>query len=77
MENYPKPFGINRPNEQYSRVLVSLSSEKGEISFDLEQVSIDYFPGPGKPSHILFWHKNGVMIVDYSILECAYRFNQT
>jgi hypothetical protein len=76
MENYPKPFGINRPNEQYSRVLVSLSSEKGEISFDLEQVSIDYFPRPGKPSHIIFWHKNGVMIVDYSILECASRFNQ-
>lgn len=56
--------------------IVSLSSEKGEISFVLEQVSIDYFPGPGKPSHILFWHKNGVMIVDYSILECAYRYNQ-
>ena len=76
MGNYPKPFGINRPNEQYSRVLVSLSSEKGEISFVLEQVSIDYFTGPGYPSHIIFWHKNGVMIVDYSILECASRFNQ-
>lgn len=74
-ENHPRPFGINRPNEQYSRVFVKLSSTKGEISFDLEQVSIDYFPGPGKPSHIIFWHKNGTMIVDYSILDCAFRVN--
>lgn len=71
--NYPRPFGIYRPNEQYSRVLVKLSSTKGEISFDLEQVSIEYFPGPGYPSHIIFWHKNGTMIVDYFILDCAFR----
>lgn len=69
--NYPRPFGIPRPTEQNSRVFVAISSEKGEISFDLEQVSVDYFPGPGYPSHIIFWHKNGIMIVDYSILECA------
>lgn len=70
---YSRPFGIIRPNEQYSQVSIILSNEKGEISFDLKQVSIDYFPGPRCPSHIIFWHKNGTMIIDYSILECASR----
>ena len=70
---YTRPFVIIRPIERYSHVLVGISSEKGEISFDLEQVSIDYFPEPKHPSHILFWHKNGTMIIDYSILEYASR----
>ncbi len=72
--SHSRPFGIHRPIEQYPHVLVAISSEKGEISFDLEQVSIDYFPGPECPSHIIFWHKNGTMIIDYSILECASRY---
>lgn len=71
---HSRPFGIQRPIERYPHVLVVISSEKGEISFDLEQVSIDYFPGPEYPSHIIFWHKNGITIIDYSILECASRY---
>lgn len=69
--SYPKPFGIHRPSEQHDQIYVILNGPKGEVCFDLIQASIGYFPGPGNPSHIIFWHQNGVIIADYMILECT------